>query len=256
MNTQNLTTGFFVAVLGALWIDGFPCWGDSEIDEVLSSLSSTGIPPESHQDFWQQVTDAISKELRKNFSQEMQLHFPIPRIHMPRETRFTIASVQFDPRMKKFSALITLEDGRKKMPISGNVSFFKRVPVLKQSLNTGEILLPHHLDWVSIEDDYRVNDVILDPQELSGAILKKPLHVGDMPQSRYLKTSMRIDRGDPVEITYKIKNLSIRNSGARALASGKKGDLIPVTNPTRSKERLPPLWVVVEARGHVSIQAS
>jgi flagella basal body P-ring formation protein FlgA len=256
MKSDTLASRVTVAFFGLLLLEASPSWAISDIDQVLASVSPTDEPPQAPKDFWLQATEKISGELQKKFSQDIQLQFSVARSPIPAETPFTVSSVYFDPRTKRFSSLLTLTNGGRTIPVEGNVRFLKRVPVLKQSLNAGETLLPHHLDWVVLEDDYRVNDVILDPQELTGAILKRSLHVGDMPQSRYLKTATRIDRGDPVEVTYQIKNLSIRNTGARALASGKKGDLIPVTNPTRSKDRLPPLWGVVEARGHVSIQAS
>ncbi len=223
---------------------------------IVLMVVSLPLQATSPQPFWSHTIEALQSVLQKDFKQPIQL-VASPSLYLPTlSAPAQIGDVTFDPHRKTFHAnlrILTPSDTQEKaFVLTGQVQFLRSVPVLKQTLATRQTIFPDMVDWKLLTDDYRLKEAIPTEEDLQGAISKCALSPGDILSWKNIKTLSQIDRGSLVEIVYRSAGLQVALQGGRALASGRKGDTIPVSNPQYPKSQKP-LFGVIENHRRVCI---
>jgi flagella basal body P-ring formation protein FlgA len=119
-----------------------------------------------------------------------------------------------------------------------DVSTYRVMPVLMQPVLRGEQITNDHIEERRVD----VTDVrgmeALDKAQIVGLVAKRNLPVDSLLSVRDFEMPILIERGSMNRIVINNGGVNMKVSGARALQSGRKGDIIIFSNPLNDKETL------------------
>lgn len=214
---------------------------DVQVHGVQSSVytESRELPSESIKDI---VENWVAKQVGKDVDVEIKF-IKLPRKwHVPtaKDMEYRISS-----RGRRMAGLINLRIqsvvGEKVLStghVKVNLSLFKEAVVLIRPLNKSEEIT---LDKIEIK---RVDVSQLRGRELGNVdgilamVAKRTLGVGTVLSKSDLEYPLKIQAGSLNRIVVVNGNIRMNLSGAKALQSGRKGDIILFANPLNEKEKI------------------
>lgn len=160
-------------------------------------------------------------------------------IVLPGELPQTIAvsGLRFDPQADVFEATLvapSLEQPVKKISVMGQVTRKISVPVLKGTLQNGDIIGATDIEWIDLPQGQVGRDVVLKQDGLVGMTPRHIAHGGKPVSADDLERPQIVGRGETVTLVFNDGGLILTTKG-KALQGGAKGDLVRVTNLNSSK---------------------
>jgi flagella basal body P-ring formation protein FlgA len=145
-----------------------------------------------------------------------------------------LTNFRFDRMSGRFSAVVTPMDGSGgNSPVTGFVKATVEVPVVRRSVQRGEIIADADIDYVTMPAAGLTKGLVLDPSDLAGKAAKRTLHADRAVRAVDLMAPILVARNSNVTMIYAVGALQITARG-RALADAGEGDTILVLN-TSSK---------------------
>ncbi len=142
---------------------------------------------------------------------------------------------RFDRMSGKFSAVVAPLDGSAaKTSVAGYVKATVEVPVVRRSVQRGEVIADADIDYVTMPAAGLTKGLVLDPGQLAGKAAKRTLHADRAVRAVDLMAPILVARNSNVAMIYVVGTLQITARG-RALADAGKGDTIPVLNTSSKK---------------------
>lgn len=148
-----------------------------------------------------------------------------------------ITSLNYDHQKDYFQASIVApskDNPIKKILVSGLVERMISVPVLRNTLQNGNIIGANDIDMIDVPQKSLQHDVILKKENIVGMTPRRIAYAGKFILNGNLEKPRLVSRGERVSITYREGPLVLTAKG-KALQSGAKGDLVRVTNINSSR---------------------
>ncbi|MBA2849788.1 flagellar basal body P-ring formation protein FlgA [Thermosulfuriphilus ammonigenes] len=123
----------------------------------------------------------------------------------------------------------------RRVRLLGRLEIYQKVPVLKRDLPRGSEITSRDLSLVRFPLSRLPQDLITDPEELKGKILKRSLRAGLPLRSSFLRARPLVHRGEMVTIVAESGSLRVTALG-EAREDGAKGEIIRVRNLASRKE--------------------
>lgn len=144
-----------------------------------------------------------------------------------------VTQISFDPSANRFDAFISApsrENPIQKMQISGEISPLILVPVLKDTMQSGQIINATDLSLAEVKEKDFVAGTIVDEDKLIGMTPRNKVLISGRPirQNEIIAPKI-VSRGDFVTISLQSGALNLTTEG-KAMESGAKGDIIRVVN--------------------------
>lgn len=143
-----------------------------------------------------------------------------------------ITQFEYDTQKDIFTATLvspSRSNPIKKMSVSGSIERLVTVPVLRSSLQNGDIIGKNDINLINVPQDKLQHDVVMDENKLIGMTPRRVVHAGKFVLNGMLQRPQIVGRGEPITIEFKSGSLTLTAKG-RALQDGAKGDLIRVKN--------------------------
>jgi flagella basal body P-ring formation protein FlgA len=118
--------------------------------------------------------------------------------------------------------------------ISGNIVRMTKVPVLRESLNSGNIIGANDIDYIDLPEKNLKTNIVLNPAQIIGMTPRQMVVAGQPVQSNQIGPPKMIDRGDTVTMVFNQNGLELTAQG-KALEDGTKGDQIRIMNISSNK---------------------
>lgn len=119
-----------------------------------------------------------------------------------------------------------------------HVCLYKDMPVLTQPIQRGEVLDPSCYEVRETEITNQTGYEVSKIDDLLGMAAKRNLKSGQMLTSRDFDLPVLIERGEQVRIIVQNGAVKMSITGAEAMQSGKKGDVILFKNPLNQRQPL------------------
>ena len=174
-----------------------------------------------------------------NGSFKVKLNQGKPTLVLPNDAPNTveITTLNYDQNNDIFNATIVApsrDNPLKKMIVSGMVERQAAVPVLRNTLQNGDIIGENDIEMVEIPDHQIQNNMIMNAEQLIGLTPRRVAYAGKYLQKGGFEKPQLVERGEHVFITFKQGTLVLTAKG-KALQSGAKGDIVRVTNINSSR---------------------
>jgi len=206
------------------------------LDESRVQRSSNRIGPEM-------IVSTLSKALEKRIDGrsrfEIALDNPSTEIQLPvqQQTTMVVHNLNFDPRSRRFSALIMAPDdgpGAVSLPVAGRVYEMISVPVLSKRMHNGDIIREQDMETELRRADSLDANTVTAADQAIGKSARRTLLRGRTLSSGDLREPQLVTRGSLVVMTYQTANMSITAYGT-ARENGTKGDTVRVRNTNSGK---------------------
>jgi len=166
---------------------------------------------------------------------EMQLNNAQLSIHLPVDARMAdikVRRIYFDDRSGSFNATLTLPLGAgssRDEVISGRLVEIAYVPVLKNSMRSGDIIRKGDLHWQKMEAR-RINRTIMTSfDDISGMAARRSLRADTPLRPTDLERPVVVEKGSTVTLIVNTGTMMLTATG-RALENGALNDHIRVVN--------------------------
>jgi len=147
----------------------------------------------------------------------------------------SLQDFRFDRISGRFSAVFAPVDGSAaKASISGYVKATVEVPVVRRTVQRGEVIADADIDYVTMAAAGLTKGLVLDPGELAGKAAKRTLHADRAVRAVDLMAPILVARNSNVAMIYVVGTLQITARG-RALADAGAGDTVLVLNTSSKK---------------------
>lgn len=190
--------------------------------------------------------DTIEKSLRTKLKEKgVNGHFNLalnngkPTIILPNDlpNNAEISSLTYDNQKDYFQATIVApsrDNPVQKMLVSGLVERMVAVPVLRSTLQNGDIIGENDIQLINVRQQTLQHDVLTKKEDLIGLTPRRIAYAGKFVLENNLQRPQLVERGDKVNITFREGPLLLTAKG-KALQSGAKGDYVRVTNSNSSR---------------------
>jgi flagella basal body P-ring formation protein FlgA len=211
----------------------------SGLDHIILSTASTRITADT-------IREAVIKKVKENTSlpkgSEVDVSFDnhALQIDLPadRGADFTLNNFNFDPTSKHFRADLVADGsgGAFSVPVTGRITFKRRIPVLAHRLEGGTTIGAADLDWSVVPEDHVNMSVVVDTDQLVGRELRRDTDEGEILHTHDVVPPRLVTRGSL--ITMKIETpLMLVTAQGKAMQDGTRGDVIRILN-TQSNRML------------------
>lgn len=141
-------------------------------------------------------------------------------------SQYLISKVNYDPDTCRFTVLAAPIAQGQTLRINGCVSIPKRVPVLAESIQRGDLISDKTIIWEN--RDLPQNSLhLIASRDIDGSIARRNLPAGTIIGQQDIEFPTLIERGASVALIYVKRGLRISSRGTAA-ESAKLGDLIAV----------------------------
>jgi flagella basal body P-ring formation protein FlgA len=192
------------------------------------------------------TTDIIERSLRSALKEKgVQGNYKVefnrdePTIVLPNtmSERAEIVDLKYNPQRDYFQADVvapSADNPLKKISVTGQIKRMIKVPVLRNTLQNGDIIGANDINFIDVEEQTLQHDVILHANDMVGLTPRRIAYAGKLILQGTLGKPQLVTRGDAVNITFREGPLVLTAKG-KALQSGAKGDLVRVTNTNSSR---------------------
>ena len=148
-----------------------------------------------------------------------------------------VSNINFQPERNWFEADLAAPskaNAISTLHVSGVLQRLAKVPVLRESLNRGDVIGERDIDMIDIPQKDLATNVILKPDDLMGMTPRQVVLAGQPINSNQVQAPIIINRGDIVTMQFNANGLQLTAQG-KALENGAKGDKIRVENVSSNK---------------------
>lgn len=188
------------------------------------------------------ITSALEEKIREKGVDET---FSVSYMTQPSEMilpagtagEFEITAFNFDVQKDSFNASIvapSAENPLKRTNVSGRIERLVAIPVLKNSLKSGDIISAHDLDWIELPQGKIASGFILNEKDLINMTPRRTISGGKPVQANDLEHPKMVDRGDSVTLVFDNGIMYLTTKG-KALQAGAMGDMVRVSNSDSNK---------------------
>ena len=179
------------------------------------------------------------KEKGISNSFKVKLNQGKPSMTLPQGTNDSveISTLNFDHNSNIFNATLVApskDNPLKTLMVSGMIERQLSVPVLRNTLQNGDIIGKNDIKMIDISEHDLQSNMIMKADDLVGLTPRRVTYAGKYLQKGAFEKPQLVERGEPVFITYKSGAITLTAKG-KALQSGAKGDLVRVTNINSSR---------------------
>ncbi len=190
--------------------------------------------------------DTIQKTLRNELKNKgisgkfnLSLNSGKPSIILPNDLpkNVEVSSMDYDAQKDYFRATLvspSIDNPVKKISVTGMIERIASIPVLRNNLQNGDIINANDIDMIDVSQNSLQHNVMMDAEAMIGLTPRRMVHAGKYILEGSLSRPLLIERGEPVNITFREGPL-VLNAKGKALESGAKGDLVRVTNTNSSR---------------------
>ena len=189
------------------------------------------------------VKDALEKEIAQRLPGQdigIDLSGAPASFHLPAsaEKTFDISDLTIDSKNNRFTATLTAPSGSDtpalQKNIAGRLYALTSVPVLKTSLQPGDIISDATLGSIKMRQDDISANLILDPNKLIGQTVRRPFGAEKPLTGADIEAPTLVKKGEHVLVTLKNGSLQLTLQG-RALEDGGAGDVVRIINQASNK---------------------
>ena len=230
---------------------------NSPLDKVTIERASVVVPAEEIE---REIRDALITQDRFEeidvdlFNRNVQLH-----IATDRPMTMRVEQLSYDKRSQRFQATITApanDPEAQSVQVTGRVYTLVDVPVLARAVLPGAVIQQSDIVWKKVRQVSLAGNIVAQPEEIIGAVTRRPLAPNRPLRTTDLKPNLLITRNDRVTIVAYTANMRLTATGI-AMQNGAEGDVVQVTN-TASKKTIQgrvigPNLVEVGTRGQVAL---
>lgn len=144
---------------------------------------------------------------------------------------FEVRNATYDRASGRFSAIMVVggsHAGAQRISLAGRVHDTVPVPVLRRSMNPGDVIAAADIEWSAIREDAR-RDMVLDPAKLIGMTPRQRLRAATPLRESEVRAPIVVERNAAVTIVLRTAAMTLTAQG-RALEDGARGDVIRVSN--------------------------
>lgn len=148
-----------------------------------------------------------------------------------------VASLDFDPRSGRFSALIEAPLGSpqaQRLHVTGRIHDTVEVPVLARSLGRDDVIGLDDLDWMRLRRDRLPGGALTDLDQVLGLAATRTLRPGEPLRHRDLVKPSLVRKGQAVTLVVETAFMTLQAQG-RALENGAEGEAIRLENVKSGK---------------------
>ncbi|HEX6979216.1 MAG TPA: flagellar basal body P-ring formation chaperone FlgA [Alphaproteobacteria bacterium] len=143
-----------------------------------------------------------------------------------------VRDLSLDPQGGRFTAMLVVggdHPAARHLMVSGRVHATVRVPVLRRTIDAGDIINKGDIEWIRVRESRIGGDTITDPARLIGTTPRRRLKAGELIREGETRPPVVVDRNSTVTILLQVGNMTLTAQG-RATEDGAKGDVIRVVN--------------------------
>lgn len=147
----------------------------------------------------------------------------------------SLRDFRFDRMSGRFSTMAaSLDGGGAEAAVTGYVKATIEVPVLRRTLQRGEVIVDEDVDYVTMPAASLQKGLMLDPSKLVGTAARRTLHADRAVRAADLMTPILVAKNSNVSMIYAVGALQITARG-RALSDAGQGETVLVLNTTSKK---------------------
>jgi flagellar basal body P-ring formation protein FlgA len=150
------------------------------------------------------------------------------------ESPVALKNFRFDQMSGRFSAIVMLPNDGAETSIAGYAKATVEVPVLRRSLQRGEVIADDDVDYVTLPASSLPKGLMLDPSQLAGKAARRTLHADKAVRASDLMAPILVAKNSSVAMIYVVGALKITARG-RALSDGGQGETVLVLNTSSKK---------------------
>lgn len=207
----------------------------SSNDQITVRREATIVP-------YTQIENALKQSLNNKgvFGRfKVSLNNGEPKIILPSDLpeNVEISSFKYDNQKDYFQATLvapSADNPVRKMLVSGLVERIAVIPVLKNTLQNGDIIGHNDIELIEVPEKQVQHNAVMDAEELIGLTPRRMAYGGKFILANMLQRPELVARGEKVNITFREGPLLLNAKGT-ALQSGSKGDYIRVKNAKSSR---------------------
>jgi len=204
-----------------------------------------------------EILQAIEEALKSDGVSEsfsITLTDSLSPIILPSDTPATVevGTLSFDPSRDVFTVRLgapSFEKAVKTFTLSGRIERTISVPVLKNSLKSGDIIGTMDLDWIDLPRKNITPDIVLNEHDLINKTPRRFMASGKPVSMNDLQSPKMVDRGDMITLVFENGPMVLTTKG-KSLQAGAMGDVVRVSNMDSNKN----LQGVVTAHREVTIR--
>ena len=188
------------------------------------------------------VQNAIRKEIKNkgldtNF--EIELSSGKPTIILPNDLPLNVevSDMNYNHQKDFFTATLvspSLDNPIRKINVSGLVDRQAQIPVLRTTLQNGDVIGKNDIDYIQISSKDIQHNAVMKSEDMIGLTPRRIAHAGKFIQRGTLEKPRLVERGEVITINFQQGPLLLTAKG-KALQSGAIGDVIRVTNAQSSR---------------------
>lgn len=230
---------------------------NSPLDKVAIERASVIVPTEEIE---REIRDALASQGR--FEEiDVDLFNRGVRIHIATDRPMTmrVEQLSYDARSQRFQATVTAPAGdpeAQSVQVTGRVYTLVDVPVLARAVLPGAVIRESDIAWKKVRQVNLSGNIVAQPEEIVGAVTRRPLAPNRPLRSTDLKPNLLTMRGDRVTIVATTANMRLTATGI-VMQNGADGDVVQVTNTASKKiiqgRVIGPNLVEVVTRGQVAL---
>jgi len=186
-----------------------------------------------------ELSRALEQKVGSRTRFEVALDNPSTEIHLPvqQQTTMVVRHLNFDPRSRRFAALIVAPDDRPgavSQQVAGRVHEMVPVPILGKRLHNGDIIRESDVETRLRRADSLDPNTVTAVDQVVGKSARRSLLQGHTVSSGDLREPQLVTRGNLVVMSYRTANMSITAYGT-ARENGTRGDTVRVRNSNSGK---------------------
>lgn len=222
---------------------------ESGLEKIVIRRAATIIDPNLIED--EIMMSLADKGVNGNF--QILFDQGIPTITLPQTENASvqIGSFDYDPTKSFFQAELiapSLDNPIKRQFVSGRVQRIIQLPVLNNSLKSGQIISVSDINWVELPAYKVQSDFILSAEELVGMTSRRLVMAGEPLRHNQIIEPILVKRGESVTISYQAGAIELVAEG-KALQNGARGDTIRVVNYSSNRT----IDATIENQGRVIV---
>jgi flagella basal body P-ring formation protein FlgA len=224
----------------------------STMDQVTVKREATIIDKDMIE---QKLTEALAVE---GVSGDFMLNIPVEsqKIMLPSDqiAALEVTKIFVDSGQKSFQATVmapSAENPLQVLQIKGQIQPVIEVPVLKASIQNGQIITEYDIEYKKIRDVDFTADVVTSIDQLVGMTARRMIPAGRPIRENETLAQQIVGRGELILLRLETGPLSLTTQG-KALENGAKGDVVRVLNTASNQT----VQGIVTGNNEVSIAAN
>ncbi len=158
--------------------------------------------------------------------------FTPPTVPLAGTPQLLIEDLAWDHASGRFAATLAAivpDEQPLRTRLAGRVTDLVAVPVAVRRIAAGTAVTPSDVRIAKLSPDRVPADVVLDPSELAGQVVRRPIAPGTPIGLSELGGRLVVMKDSPVVMTIEVPGLAVTAQG-RALDNGARGDIVQVLN--------------------------